>query len=230
MVKNICQRNKFGYCKFGGKCHFRHEDEICVKNNCDILQCELRHPKKCTYFNDFGVCKFLEYCRYKHDKTCMEDEKVAELEKRIKDLENKFNTVNNKKPNNNSNQVEKLENQIKKLQEAIAEKENKLDELKEKLESIENACAEEKEGNKNMKKEFEEIKLVLPKVAKCDNCDFVSKSESAIRAHCYIKHPKKSKQKFPMDCNMCTEKNLKKSEVNMHMYSHFYRNSTYIYL
>ena len=78
-----------------------------------------------------------------------------------------------------------------------------------------------------MKKEVDEIKLFIPKVIKCDKCDFISKSETALKAHENMKHIKLNKQKFPMNCNTCTQKDLQKSEIKMHMYSHFYRNSKF---
>ena len=63
----VCQRNKYGFCKFGLKCRFKHDDNLCEINNCEIFACEKRHPRKCTYFKDFGCCKFSNYCKYSHE-------------------------------------------------------------------------------------------------------------------------------------------------------------------
>ena len=43
MKEQICRYNKFGYCKYGDKCHFRHINEKCVIKDCKIQDCEKRH-------------------------------------------------------------------------------------------------------------------------------------------------------------------------------------------
>ena len=32
----VCLLNKFGYCKFLGKCKFKHEDTVCSNPTCEI--------------------------------------------------------------------------------------------------------------------------------------------------------------------------------------------------
>ena len=43
--KFICRTNKFGYCWYGEKCKNKHVNELCEKRNCEIFNCEKRHPK-----------------------------------------------------------------------------------------------------------------------------------------------------------------------------------------
>ena len=65
-LKNICFHNKFGFCKFGGRCFRLHENKLCENDNCNIQECPLRHPKFCRYFGKFKYCKFGTYCRFRH--------------------------------------------------------------------------------------------------------------------------------------------------------------------
>ena len=73
----FCKRNKFGYCKFGDRCHYIHENQLCLNVNCDG-SCLLRHPRDCYYFNKFRNCKFGEWCKYGHEKIENEDKKKRE--------------------------------------------------------------------------------------------------------------------------------------------------------
>ena len=75
---HICQRNKYGFCKFMGKCKFMHVDTLCMKTSCDIRNCHLRHPRECIYFKQYGRCKFTTYCRYQHTSMHLEFKMLAE--------------------------------------------------------------------------------------------------------------------------------------------------------
>ena len=69
MVKgSICKFNKFGFCKFGGKCIRKHENKLCENKDCEVKSCSLRHPRMCRFLLEFNYCKFGIYCRYKHEK------------------------------------------------------------------------------------------------------------------------------------------------------------------
>ena len=39
----------------------------CVKKNCEVDYCPLRHPRKCRFYLEFNYCKFGTFCRYKHE-------------------------------------------------------------------------------------------------------------------------------------------------------------------
>ena len=68
MIENICKHNKFGFCKFGDKCQFRHINDLCLIKNCNVGACENRHPKFCYYQKNYGRCKFTTFCKYSHEK------------------------------------------------------------------------------------------------------------------------------------------------------------------
>ena len=87
MNEKTCRYNKFGYCKYGEKCNFRHINEKCVTTNCNINDCEKRHPKICIFKRKYGQCKCTTYCRYDHEKPqdiLENSDKILELEKKIK--------------------------------------------------------------------------------------------------------------------------------------------------
>ena len=106
--KSVCRYNKFGYCKFSDKCRFRHNNILCSDKNCNVFQCEKRHPKKCTFHRDFGRCKFTTYCRYSHEK----QNDVIENNEKIKELENRLHAVENKKNDKNGDKIKKLETKL----------------------------------------------------------------------------------------------------------------------
>ena len=65
--ETVCVHNKFGYCKHKNSCRKRHVEEICISQECDVTDCEKRHPQICKYFRSFGRCKFGGSCAYVHD-------------------------------------------------------------------------------------------------------------------------------------------------------------------
>ena len=48
MPQNVCRYYKFGYCKFGEKCRNLHIEEKCENKQCDITNCDKRHPRPFT--------------------------------------------------------------------------------------------------------------------------------------------------------------------------------------
>ena len=88
-MTKLCRRNKWGYCRHGGKCRYRHINEICSDKNCNVFICEKRHPKRCNYMKDQGQCKFKEYCRQDHKQSELENsKKIEKLEKKLESLQN----------------------------------------------------------------------------------------------------------------------------------------------
>ena len=90
MIENVCTNNKYGFCKFGNTCRFKHVDFLCETQNCDILSCEKRHPKTCFYQTKYGRCKFTSFCKYSHEnkpRFCENSDKVSYMEKKIQEME-----------------------------------------------------------------------------------------------------------------------------------------------
>ena len=106
----VCQRNKYGFCKFGNLCRNHHVNEKCDDRYCDIENCEKRHPKKCHFYGLYSMCKFGEFCRFEHEglvdknndlKALMEEESVK--------TSNKFESI--------EKEIDHLKNEIQKLTE-----------------------------------------------------------------------------------------------------------------
>ena len=65
--QNVCRYYKFGFCKYKDNCRKMHIHEKCENRCCEIKNCPLRHPRKCSFYRDFKRCKFNEWCKYDHD-------------------------------------------------------------------------------------------------------------------------------------------------------------------
>ena len=137
MKQNVlCRCNKYGHCKYGDKCHFRHNNVVCVTANCGVFDCDKRHLVNCKYHRNFRICKF-DNCNgpfygnlssYNHgnrNKGNGAEEKIKILETKLKENDDK-----------NKNIVKKLEafektNEVKlKAAEIQLLKIKKLDEVK----------------------------------------------------------------------------------------------------
>ena len=137
MAQIVCKRNKFGYCYFGDRCKNLHIEEKCVDKECDILNCDKRHPRSCNFFREYRRCKFLDFCRYEHVEPFSEklieqlDDKIKVFEKLLekKDVENKSLK---KEIESNKNRMESLEkklNSMENMLENIVVKVDKTDNL-----------------------------------------------------------------------------------------------------
>ena len=85
-MADVCQHNKFGYCKYSKTCFKKHIKDICDNKSCDVKNCSLRHPKKCLYFKQFHYCKFGDFCLYKHvniEKDIKYSDRINYLETRL---------------------------------------------------------------------------------------------------------------------------------------------------
>ena len=96
MTEHICKYNKFGYCKFGAKCQFRHINVLCLTENCNVHVCENRHPPICYYQRSYGRCKFTTFCKYSHEKEkneCENNENIHDLRKKLEEKELQVNNL-----------------------------------------------------------------------------------------------------------------------------------------
>ena len=126
MTQQICRRNKFGYCMFGGdKCRYLHIEETCENEQCDILNCQKRHPRTCNFYRDYRRCKFSDYCRYKHDQP--NDQITLKFEERMKAFENVIDEKDakilelEKEVNSNKQRMDSLEKIINGNQDILKE-------------------------------------------------------------------------------------------------------------
>ena len=87
---NVCQHNKYGFCKYREKCKLRHVTDVCEAENCDVEHCLQRHPKQCRFYREFERCKFGEYCFFSHARRPKKtDDELQTVKARLEILENK---------------------------------------------------------------------------------------------------------------------------------------------
>ena len=90
-----------------------HTTEICDVLECEVRNCNLRHPKVCSFYKDYNYCKFAEFCSFSH-KICNNSNDA--LEKEIEDIQKKLKPLKEKETENDY--------KIIKLEKEINEKEN----------------------------------------------------------------------------------------------------------
>lgn len=107
-TQNVCTFFKFGFCKYTVKCRFLHVKENCENLECDVISCNLRHPKICRFYRDYRRCKFGEWCCFRHVEKNLESNKevidriknieklIAEKDAKITNLENKMKLIEEK--------------------------------------------------------------------------------------------------------------------------------------
>ena len=161
---SVCQRNKFGFCKFGTLCRNQHVDEKCNDEYCDIENCQKRHPKKCYFYGLYRMCKFGEFCRYEHEEVVdKKNDMKALMEEEAVKSSIKFQSI--------EKDINNLKNEIMKLTE-----ENII--LKRNLNDLQN--------NITQKTASEIVTEGNP--FQCSDCDFISKSKSGLTTHVKRKH------------------------------------------
>ena len=88
--------------------------------SCETVNCPMRHPRPCKYFNIYKRCKFRSFCLFAHEKEspssskCNDEEtkeKFAALEDHIKGLEDEIR-ISDTKIRNAENKIELLENKL----------------------------------------------------------------------------------------------------------------------
>ena len=130
MIENICKHNKFGFCKFGDKCQFRHINDLCLSENCIVDACENRHPKFCYYQKNYGRCKFTTFCKYSHEKEkliCENKENISDFRQRLEEKELQIANLENRLillENDQNEEIKKLTTKIMRLEEIQSTKIN----------------------------------------------------------------------------------------------------------
>ena len=190
----ICKFNQFGFCKFGGKCFNKHENEICRnRNECTDSNCNKRHPRKCRYFLQSGYCKFKDTCAYSHmvDK----NSKVEELEKEnaeLKEEVDKLKRIYSKVEDLEKEKAE-LKKEVDKLKRIMFMMNKKIKEFESVAEVKSNESKETNDVNEKNKKENSEENE--EQELKCDKCEYRTKRKIALKKHMNTKHKNTDKSK-----------------------------------
>ena len=247
MTKNVCRRFKLGHCKYGDKCKSTHNKLVCKDKNCNIFDCEKRHPKICKYMASYGRCKFTTYCDYSHEKQTdvkENSDKIREIENKLKNFEQiQENPTNDDLAKRVESKMEVLESNIHNLRKALEEKDAemqyKIDCLekknKEETKLFENKIKElennfEQRDKKNVERiqKLESSSQVKSEIKrKCTKCDFETVSERGLKVHIKRKHTSLNVEKFPQTCDMCEFEAKSKKELKSHRMSHSYIDAKY---
>ena len=184
---NICYYKKFGHCRFLETCKYRHIETICETKECEIVNCERRHPKECRYFKEFSRCKFGDYCSFRHETTLNEGnvtlvkevetlkERVDYLEKLIEDKDKQIKEIH-------KNLLNLVKSEDKNVAQPLV-----IDEIM--LESI-------VEGDKVIDKTTSTPRPTF----KCDKCSKIFSNETDLLNHNKTVH---KAEKYP--CDICWE-------------------------
>ena len=227
-AQNVCQFNKFGYCKHREHCRNLHVNEVCESSSCDIKSCLQRHPFECKYYNRFRRCKF-DPCKFLHIEKMSDIESLKSENKKILDKVDEINEIVNKKDdiekkletveaslnylNNLEKEMKAKDDMIFSLQQKVVELEEKVETQHKHFEEIVNYDKIE-ELSDNLKS-FERRVYVLERinmgVVFCDQCDSEFPSESEQQTHLRNYHI--------FECNLCKFRLKNKEELDMHLFT-----------
>ena len=213
----------------GDTCHFKHERKICNDSNCNIFNCNLRHPRICRWFQVYGRCKFTSFCKYKHTEIKSFEEIVTKIEhndNKLADIDIILENLK-KEEGNIMHRLEKyetyIESKLNNIFKLLEEKERKIVELEASVqvtrESLENLMTE-----KEIKSTTDVKKKKAPvSEFKCTVCDYVAKSSNGLRMHINRKHTKYDENETSFECENCGNKFDSAGDLKEHMIMHSYQ-------
>ena len=227
-TQNVCFFNKFGFCKYLEKCRKFHEKAVCDKSNCEIRECNLRHPRKCRYLREFGFCKFMDWCKFSHEivrntknddtkkleeklhafenQLKKKDDKISKLESEIDDLHLKFSEQKQlmSKMNKKLNVLKEKDILVQSLQEKLTNLEKKIDIIEKNVDqNVQEVVINDKACNQP--ETLNDIN--------CEKCDFIAKNEHGLKVHIKAKHTGKNKFKC-YTCDFSCETKVELTEHN----------------
>ena len=135
----LCCYNKLGHCKFKGTCRLLHINELCEDSQCEISNCQLRHPIKWKFYTQYQRCKFSEYCSFSHITNSINKELCDKIKNIEKDLTEK-NDVESHKYRIVDDKLEIIENKLDRfidIDKTSKDKDNIINGLKTKIDTIE---------------------------------------------------------------------------------------------
>ena len=215
MEREVCQYDKFGYCRYKDMCKKIHFSTECEDlDDCENLRtCQKRHPKRCKRYVT-GKCRFENGCAYNHQKQPKAKdhdhlkEKVELLEKGVK------------KDNDNLKQkIEVLEKVTHALTRKVLSLEKELEDSKIKINTFHEITSGAKEKDIEMKENssfhHSDIKercstpkgindkgeniFTKSEMLICKECGYTCKKEKTLKNHILTKHDQHQ-------CKECPEK------------------------
>ena len=189
MEEEICQYDKFGFCKFRKECKRRHFNEECKDlDKCSSIKtCRKRHPKHCKRY-DSGQCRYKEDCTYKHQEPIKNMEQAQMVEK-LKKLETVVHALTRKVLSLEEEMIKIKKN--KKVIEVDEEEDIEFQNVSNNhpfkhtsspIIKAKDSGVKVKENKDKPKKS--EIKVQLP----CTKCEYKTMKEATLEKHMTTKH------------------------------------------
>ena len=201
MTQAVCFKNKFGYCRYADSCRYKHVTMVCEDGQCEIQNCDKRHPKICKYFRDYRRCKFTVGCKYKHENN---QEKINNLEKQMDKQKEKLEEKNA--------YILQLELRLGEIEKKFKEEQIRTDK---RIRDLENAN-KSKNNEKNEDTSF-----------KCKDCEFYTTSKRGLRVHIKKKHTNLKSDVFPIECDFCDDKLESEKEMKAHLKNHMCKEAVF---
>ena len=222
MEGEVCQFDKFGFCKHKQNCKRRHFVEECNDlSKCKVIKsCLKRHPKACKKFVT-GHCRFENDCAYKHEKLIPNKEQV-EMTEKLKQLEVVLHAMTRK--------VLSMEKEIKELRinneknqdvKGLEDQEIGID-VKDVSEnyfnpkSFSSPKVKDNTSQSNVKKDKIKKNEKEKVFFKCAKCEYKSKKEEYLKKHVLTKHEEHA-------CKECKEIFQSFMELLKHISLHHFK-------
>ena len=171
----VCEKNKYGYCKFQDTCHLKHINLLCEDPKCSQDKYQKGHPMLCFYNMRNGYCKFGVYCKYSHGNTNYSnysEEWKERVSFRVEKVENNHENL--------LKEIEDLKNDVSNLK-----KESYF--LKSKVEMFNTKVEDSHESIENLlDEESVEPRSKLSNI--CSECGYKAASKRGLNTHAKNKH------------------------------------------
>ena len=158
-----------------------HIDDVCETFQCETKECNLRHPKICSFYRDYGFCKFAEYCSFSHNVHKTNDA----LENEIRDIKKELVSLKENEKDHNK-QIQKLEDEINDKEKVIRNIFIKFEECNARMEILEKKVKVAEDDKAMIETKFLalEKRIQTPSESlSCEICDSIFKTESMLNEH-----------------------------------------------
>ena len=240
-AQNVCSYFKFGYCKHREYCRKQHVKDTCENKECDISNCNLRHPKICKFYRDYNYCKF-DPCMFRHvekednSQIKMLKMKTEAILKNISDIEISIQNLDNKilKSEEIIAKLAEFEKKVERMdviEKHINDKDSEIKTLIDRVNVVENKMTEKDDiiaklnEKLNLLIDDEEIEDELEEVSeiektfcnpndilkRCPHCSFETYIKDDLVNHMKTNHEKKLK------CDYCDFIGKTSSGLKAHM-------------
>ena len=203
-----------------------HPDKVCPETNCFDDKCPFRHP---------NPCKFEYRCKFNAKKICLfshvtlaseDDKKIKEVREKVNSVEKEIKALNAF----NKELIKKIDQKYLSFDQRIEylKKENEIKDTQ--ISSLETKINEQQLSFNAKLTNLEKQVNSMENKFKCDECKFVTNSETALKSHMTKKHKKEKfvdDSIYPKQCSLCEKVYKNSKELKKHMRTHSYNYVTF---